>query len=404
MKFILLLSLILLPLSAYSQITFEKGYWINNNNQRIDCFIKNMDWLSNPTSFEYKLNQNDSVYKTSIESTKEFAIDHCTKYIRADVKIDRSSKNINQLSSKKEPTFIQEQLFLKVLVEGNATLFSYIDGNITRFFFQKNNGDIYQLVYKQYLASGINVVENNLFRNQLLKELSCTNIEFNQFRFLKYTENDLQKLFIDYNECSNSDYILYNSTDKKKLFHLSIQSGIAYGKIEVSNNSYYSSPYNLVFSNCFTYKFGIELESILPFNNNKWSIFTEPNFQYLHKEINSKKDGYATAEVDYKSIEIPLGLRHYFYLKNGNQIFTSLSVIADFSLNSAIIYRRINGSAIQSLDINTVNNLNLGVGYKFAEKYNLELRLYSNRQLLKDYMDWSGKYKAISIMFGYKIF
>jgi len=40
---------------SYSQISFEKGYFINNTNQRISCYIKNSDWKNNPTEFVYKI-------------------------------------------------------------------------------------------------------------------------------------------------------------------------------------------------------------------------------------------------------------------------------------------------------------------------------------------------------------
>ena len=45
----------ILATNCCAQISFEKGYYIDNSNQKVDCLIKNVDWKNNPTSFEYKL-------------------------------------------------------------------------------------------------------------------------------------------------------------------------------------------------------------------------------------------------------------------------------------------------------------------------------------------------------------
>lgn len=52
-KRILFLLITILSLNCYSQISFQKGYYIDNTNQKINCLIKNIDWKNNPTEFEY---------------------------------------------------------------------------------------------------------------------------------------------------------------------------------------------------------------------------------------------------------------------------------------------------------------------------------------------------------------
>ena len=51
-KQILLLLTTILSLNSYSQINFDKGYFINDSNQKVDCLIKNIDWKNNPTEIE----------------------------------------------------------------------------------------------------------------------------------------------------------------------------------------------------------------------------------------------------------------------------------------------------------------------------------------------------------------
>ena len=54
---LLFLVFVLLHNHSFSQINFESGYFINNDGERIDCWIKNVGWGSNPNSFTYRLQE-----------------------------------------------------------------------------------------------------------------------------------------------------------------------------------------------------------------------------------------------------------------------------------------------------------------------------------------------------------
>jgi hypothetical protein len=71
-KQLLFLLTAILSFNCYSQISYEKGYYIDNMNQKTNCLIKNIDWITNPTEFEYKLSENSESKKATIKSIKEF--------------------------------------------------------------------------------------------------------------------------------------------------------------------------------------------------------------------------------------------------------------------------------------------------------------------------------------------
>lgn len=121
---------------SLSQIKYEKGYYIDNSNNKVECFIKNMDWFNNPDNINVRLNENGDTKNLSIENIKEFGIYNTSKYVRAKVKMDRSSEIADKISSNRNPIFNEELLFLNVLVKGDATLYLYEDHNLKRFFFQ----------------------------------------------------------------------------------------------------------------------------------------------------------------------------------------------------------------------------------------------------------------------------
>src|SRR5687767_5808182 len=82
---------------CYSQTTFERGYFINEDGQKIECLIENVDWKNNPTEFKYKLEGNAESKKADISNVKEFGIRDVCKYIRKKVSIDKSSDDLGKM-------------------------------------------------------------------------------------------------------------------------------------------------------------------------------------------------------------------------------------------------------------------------------------------------------------------
>jgi len=166
-KSILITILSIISLNCYSQTKYEKGYYINNNNEKIECFILNKDWLNNPTEISLKYSENEQSKTETIESIKEFGINGGIKYQRYDVNIDRSSNLLTSLDNKRNPVFEEEQLFLKVLIEGKANLYSYNSSNIEQFFFNIDNSNIEQLIYKSYLTNDNQIKKITILSNKL---------------------------------------------------------------------------------------------------------------------------------------------------------------------------------------------------------------------------------------------
>lgn len=394
-KQILCLLTTILTINAYAQISFEKGYFVNNSNEKTDCLIKNIDWKNNPNNFEYKLSENSESKKVNIKSATEFGIYNRSKYIRSIVKIDKSRSSINNLSYYKNPTFIEEQFFLKVLVEGQANLYRYEDSNITRFFYSKENSNIKQLVFKTFRTSNDEVAQNNEFRQQLWNDLKCQNISINDLEKIDYEEDELVNVFVKYNQCNNSEYINFEEKQKRDLFNLTPRLGLNSTSLSIQNNLYDSRDTD--FGNEFGFRLGIEAEFIMPFNNNKWALIIEPSYQYFKSE---KELSHEIVTIDYKSIDFSLGVRHYFFLNENSKIFVNALYILGFDMSPKIYYNQRG-----LLDISdSTSNFGFGIGYTNNDKYSLELRYQPSRNILRNYLAWNADYKAFSVIFGYSIF
>lgn len=405
-KKLLIFTLLLLPFfESYSQIVFEKGYFINENDQKIECLIKNIDWNNNPETFDYMLSENAIIEKASIEKVKEFKIYGEAKYIRATVEIDRSSDKVNNLSTEKNPIFQKEPLFLRVLVEGKASLYRYNNVNLTRYFYKKDDSVAQQLVYKRYLTNN-KIDKNNYFKQQLLNELKCQDITVKDVEKLRYNSKNLEDFFVKYNDCSNSDYVNYESKPKKDLFNLSFRPGLNLSSLIIENSLV--SSWEADFGNKFSFRFGIEAEFLLPFNKNKWAAIIEPTYQSYESELtmedNNISGGLLISEVKYNTIDLSVGLRHYVFLNNDSKVFANLSYIFDFTTNSSLEFLRRDGSLFNSLEVQSKGNFALGIGYKYLDRYSMEVRYHRDRNIIEDYIYWDSSYKTVSLILGYSIF
>lgn len=394
-KQLLFLLTIILSVSCYAQITFEKGYLIDNSNQKTNCLIKNIDWQDNPTEFEYKLSENSKSKKANIKSIKEFGIDNISKYVRSIVNIDRSSELIDDLTNDRNPEFKEEELFLKVLVEGNANLYLYEDGNLRKYFYNKGNTVIEQLVFKSYKTYDNDIGKNNRFKNQLWNNLKCPNFKITKVENLNYQMNDLVGYFVEFNECFGEKYINYEEKQKRDLFNLNVRVGFNSSSLLLQNKVLSSRDFDL--DNEIALRFGIEAEIIMPFNKNKWSLIIEPSYQYYKSE---KEISNVSVNADYKSIEFPIGVRHYFFLNENSKIFINGSYNLAFDNNSII-------DLSSGIDLEVVNSSTLafGLGYKHNDKYILEIRYHASREILsRNGSEWFSDYNTLSVIFGYSFF
>lgn len=401
---LLLLVATVLSLNSYAQITFEPGYFIDNDGKKTDCLIKNKDWKNNPIEFQYQLFANDEKRIADIESVREFGISGTTKYIRATVEIDRSGTNIRQLSDTQSPIFKKEELFLKVLIEGKASLLQYEDKNLKRYFYQTQNKLIEQLIYKPYKDTNGKIFQNNQFRTQLKVNLNCNSIKKGRVENLSYTKNKLIKLFIDYNQCKNETFDNYTEQGKKDGFNLTIRPGINISSLNIRNILFDTRDTD--FGTLTNFRLGIEAEFIMAFNNGKWSFIIEPTYQYFKskKTLPASIDLMANPELDvivnYQSIELPFGARHYFFLNRKSKIFLNVGFVFDVSGNSIIDF---DSNSAEDLEINSNINFYFGVGYKFLDRFSFEARHMTNRDLF-NYNNWSNNYKNSSLILGYTLF
>jgi hypothetical protein len=400
MKKLLLIPFLLATTLSFGQKkTFDEGYFIGNNGEKTSCLIHNKEWSNTPTAFEYKLSETSEVKSASIEDVQEFGAGSTFRYIRRTVEIDRSSPNIGEMDYDKNPSFKSETIYLKVIVESKATLYSYNDGNIVRFFYEIDDSEIKQLVHKKYLTyEEGKLAENNNFRNQLYTVLKCPSFTTGQFENLTYNRSELTSLFIKYNECINQPLTNFDAKEKKTEFNFTLRPGLNSSSLFLRSSI--SRPREFDFGNKFTFRIGFEIEIVIHLNrNNKLAMLLEPTYQYY----NAKKEfARQTVQVNYPSIEFPIGIRYKYYFNEQFAIFLNGSFIAiDLPLNASVTY----DNPDNVIEIYSRNNFAFGIGSKY-KKFSLEFRYQTKREMQgpgTGLIFFGSDYQTTALIFGYTL-
>jgi hypothetical protein len=398
-----------LCLNCFAQNNFAPGYYIDNSNKKTECLIRDMNWKNNPKSITIKAENKIETTILNIESVKEFGVYGNSKYVRSLVKIDRSSEMANELDNQRMPNFNEELLLLKVLIEGKVNLFLYEDGNLRRFFFQNENQPIEQLIFKTFLVNPNLAKKNNQFKQQLSNALKSESLDNEMFEKLQYRENQLTDLLILFHEKENLQFKRYLQKRSANFFNINVRPRIVTSSLSFNNTS--SSIYYMNYDNQINLSLGVEFEVVLPFNNNKWSIFLEPTYQsFSDEKIQNPQSGSSPEikhTVKYSSIDFHLGLRYYSFLNEDSKLFFNLAAVPNYVMDGK--YEIINSTSfysntVYSFDLSITFNASIGIGYKFMDRYSVEFRYNTPRGLTDNYVVWDTRFNSSSLIFGYTIF
>lgn len=401
-------------IKVQAQSTYEKGYYIDNEDNRTECLILNIDWAFNPTAIMVKTNEMDDPTQLEMFYLKEFQVYGYEKYIKAKIILDGSSNDPQKLTTNKFPEWEKRQVFLKVITEGPATLYSYQQNQLIRYFFSTGDS-IKQLIYKRYLVKNDNrvleynnsIASNNDFRKQLMSYVPIWQADYNK---IDYKLKDLTDHFNQYNinqqKSEGSEFgqqvdtitqtynPLLQNRDRKTRFSIGPVVSYQYTSWSVIDNRAFKTTRTHPVSHGI--RLGISTEIVIPYYHNVWSFLMEPSFSI------NKGD-----HIRYTAFSFPLGIRYTipfagrskFYVETllasgaferGNVEFTSTTTYEDqYAPRTCFV---------------------VGAGMKISTRKDLKnpkksyLRIgaqYNSREDAFGYYYCTGKLQMISIMIGY---
>ena len=381
-ELLLLLSIALFFISTLTaQTKFEKGFYLNNNGERVDGLIKNEDWLNDPKKITFKSDENQEDVTLEMNKVSYFEVG-LYKYKRFEVPYDLNYNENSAPSYDKEPDYVERTVFLQLLVEGKASLYKL--GDEKRFYYTIHDDSIRHLLYFTYSKLGV-IRTNESYKTQLFNNLKCESINVNDMDKIAFKTKSLINFFIKYNECSGEKSYVYEKK-KKNIFHLTPFIGIRSASISIRNPA--NRVQNVDFENKWNPVFGLNLEYVLPFNNNKWSVFFEPEYQSYKSEVHTQT---YNGVADYSSLEMHLGLKYSFYLTNSSTLYLTTSLkFYEIPMNKRV----------GPLEIASVANFSAGIGYLYNDRFSTSFRISTPRGLVSYDAYYVVKYQYFEFVLG----
>ncbi|MDX1542869.1 MAG: outer membrane beta-barrel protein [Christiangramia sp.] len=403
MKNYFLFFALFLCVKLYSQIEFEKGYFITNQGQRTDCLIKNSDWNYNPSSFTYKDNAASEAQSIGIEDIQEIEVGnfHFKKF---KVKIDISGQDIDNISTERAPDFETQVILLRYLVEGDISLLGYRRNNLERFYVKVEGEEAEPLIYKNYLVKG-KLAENNRFKQQLATDFNCGN-NAARLKYIEYKQKDLVEFFSDYSECLDKDFEIRLDKKTSGYFSITPKIGIGAASVDVDRGLVAAGAH----LDGLEYRIGAELEYTFNFNRNKWSAIFEPLYSSFSDEVFVEDYYSADLKVDYNLLNMFTGIRYYMFLENKSKLFANLGLDMDLPVNSSVEFANTGRNmdpVLEEFDFSL--GYGIGMGYDYNNKLNIELRYSTNKIngdkfVERNYnMEWRSNYNSFNLILGYTI-
>lgn len=421
MRYFIFLFFLIISFNVCAQRKYSPGYYITQTGQKIEGFIEDNISYDSPKRIFFKSTLESSANEVSISDISEFKIDNDFKFVKYNITYDQNqvenSNPINRLG--KEPYLQNKIVLLKVIVEGNATLYQAVINDCSFYYFKTNKENTPQLLlYRKYFYDG-RVYENNDFRKLLFERFSTNEKEISSFYKMKYDMETLTDFFVKLNKEDNSlvaqSIVVEKSANKMQYKVLAGVSGfntsLKYGNdgnIESSSPSF-GSPL-----------FGVEIAKSLGKNYRKSEVFGR--FFYQNSKIDveqeSRRDNIydrtLQMKADINSLCLNLGYRYAIVKTKQSKLFIQGSIGYNYALSGSSIVVNdekryiasdptfVTVSEIEFKGFQSEIYYNFGLGYSL-NKYALHLEYSTTRNYHDNNIDLKGGFDGFNLIFSYTI-
>lgn len=419
MKIILGWTLMLFSIVALGQDNFVSGYYIDQNNNKIEGFIEDVNTNNNPESINFKSSLTDKLNVIPISNISEFKVSTNYKYIKYIVKYDYgqvvNKSEINIYG--KEPDLKKKTVLAKVIVEGEISLMKAVINDFV-FFYIKNSMDEKPrlLIHRKYNDNN-KLRENNDFRKQLYDELKSDKIVMDNFTNLKYAEDELVALFKNVNIDNNSLVDQNISAEKyKNKFKFRLIAGLSSAHATYDfKNTIGMKPVDITYTNPM---FGVEISNVFGTNSRRSELFGRFFYQNLKSKANYHSEQTNSFTTDYtlnsniSTLNFSGGYRYAIFQKGKNKVTIDGSIgyttilSGDVTIDYLVTYTGANPNP--PVEVTTVydklaSNLffNVGCGYVFDNKYGITLEYSPQKNYLDKYVVLEGGYSNFNLIFTY---
>ncbi|MCB0495054.1 MAG: PorT family protein [Cyclobacteriaceae bacterium] len=336
----LLFYILFLSVSSYSQDNYLQGFIVTSEQDTVTGLINFKDWEVNPKKVEFK---KDATAEQKMYTPLNITAFGVAGYVfmGSIVDVENSPIRIANLSSTPTEKITQDTVFLKTLIRGEKSLYSYKKLNGDKNFYVQENGEFVLLVYKKYsvkIGARSNIAENNKFIGQLTLYLNdCPGIK-SSLPNLEYTQKSLEKLFVTYYQCTKSDYVRIIPEKEKITVEGGLIAGLSITDLKL-NSSFYDFLPQTDYNTSYNFSGGVLLDLIMPRNLKKLSLYNElilstfkisGTYTYFYYE-----DLYTDENTMFKYAYLKLNnMLRYKILLNNYSIFLNVGISNGIAISS----------------------------------------------------------------------
>ena len=412
-KSMLIIYLVFAFKSIYAKSEYLPGYIIKLSGDTVKGFIEYRNWSVTPTKIIFKqqleseiINEYTSADLNGFKVAEEI-------YVRAIVKIDESKLNADDLDLNSKLVLITDTVFLETMVQGPKGLFYYGTNSAKAQFYIKQDSIYELLIYKKYKkGQSSNYIENKRYLNQLAVYLNdCPDIQKN-LRNVTYTKQGLEKLFMQFYNCTNGEITFHKSTEKSSIQSV-IFAGVSLTKLNFTGKGY---QYLVLadWDNSVNFTGGFSLNLVFPRNFNKLSFNNE--LLYTEYKVKGIYTDY-TNDNDYTINTSVFGLSYLKYntMLRFNQpiasayIFINSGISCGFGFNETKSYTRekVFYSEPSFKEFDALTDMrkfeiayNIGLGSKY-KRYSAEIR-YEKGNGFSDFDTLKVRSGRLYFLLGYR--
>jgi len=159
----------------------------------------------------------------------------------------------------------------------------------------------------------------------------------------------------------------------------------------------------LTFNNAISFKYGVELEYVLPSNNGRWSLTVEP--AYLQIMYNDSISTFFQPVLEYQAIQIAFGPRYNFSISPNTRIYATIVNVPEFPIRGSKLTVAPNSPSPRVVRTSVrplIRDFAFGVGI-ISKRFNLEVRYHTTKLIDFDALNQDYRYGVTYLHLGYRL-
>ncbi|MCR9101811.1 MAG: outer membrane beta-barrel protein [bacterium] len=312
--------------TAQAQESFRPGQIETREGQVLKGLIAYGSASANPAKFQYKAAGDEPVQVFYPLDVRSVSVEG-DRFVGAVVDREMSSMDREEMSYSEEPDLKRDTVFLRVVYDGEKSLFQFLGEEGKNQFYVQEGGEYQLLTYKKYLvrvSDGNSVVaEHKPYLEQLEAYLSECPAIIPGIPSMDYSMSSMKQLFDAYYQCVGQESS-FRATHEEAKFEWSAKAGASYSLVSVSGGGDALNA-SLEGVSSVDMAFGVSMEIFFPWVNERISLANDLLYtQYRFQQTTVPESPILptpTVDLGGSYLQLSSMVRYYYYFGNNWSAF-----------------------------------------------------------------------------------